>query len=143
MVTMQPAKRLLTGRRSMLNLDYPGILKLFDAHRDPKRTDSASFLIWYLEHYYRLNTLDAVYCVCDQSGDKGVDGIYLNEDTNTIDVFQSKLSQDPKKTLGDSLLREFRGTLSQFDSVETLENLVKNRRTCRGFQSYFQTRPRG
>ena len=109
----------------MLNLDHPGILKLFDAHRDPKRTESASFLIWYLEHYYRLNTLDAVDCVCDQHGDKGVDGIYLNEDTNTIDVFQSKLFQDPKKTLGDSHLREFRGTLSQFDSVETLENLVK------------------
>lgn len=108
----------------MLNLDYPGVLDLFDAHRDPRRTESASFLIWYLEHYYRLNTLNAVDCVCDQSGDKGVDGIYLNEDTNTIDVFQSKLFQDPNKTLGDSPLREFRGTLSQFDSVETLQNLV-------------------
>lgn len=109
----------------MLNFNYPGILNLFDAHLDPKRTESASFLIWYLEHYYRLDTVDAVDCVCDQRGDRGVDGVYLNEDTNTIDVFQSKLFQDPKKTLGDSHLREFRGTLSQFDSVETLENLVR------------------
>jgi hypothetical protein len=32
----------------MLNLDYPAILELFRQHLDPKRSESASFLIWYL-----------------------------------------------------------------------------------------------
>lgn len=108
----------------MLDLTYPKILDLFGAHLDPKRTESASFLIWYLECYYRLDTLEAVDCVCDQRGDKGIDGIYLNEDTNTIDIFQSKISQNTNRTLGDAPLREFRGTLSQFESKESLQNLV-------------------
>ena len=57
----------------MLNFDYPAILDLFRQHLDPKRSESASFLIWYLENYYRLDTLEAVDSVCDQRGDKGVD----------------------------------------------------------------------
>lgn len=108
----------------MLNLDYPQLLVLFRDYLDPKRTESASFLIWYLEHYYRLDALDVVDCVCDQSGDKGIDGIYVNEGANSIDVFQSRLFQANDRTLGDASLREFRGTLSQFDSQGSLQNLV-------------------
>jgi hypothetical protein len=44
----------------MIDLDYPKLLDLFREHLDPKRTESASFLIWYLEHYYRLDPLEAV-----------------------------------------------------------------------------------
>lgn len=108
----------------MLDLTYPNILNLFSLYQDPKRTESASFLIWYLEHYYRLDSLEAVDSVCDQSGDKGIDGIYVNEGANTIDVFQSKLFQDARRTLGDAHLREFRGSMSQFDSEDALRNLV-------------------
>lgn len=108
----------------MLDLRYPKLLELFSDHLDPKRTESASFLIWYLEHYYRLDPLEAVDCVCDQSGDKGVDGIYVNEAANTIDVFQSKIFQATDRALGDALLREFRGSLAQFATPETFQNLV-------------------
>lgn len=108
----------------MLDLSYPKILDLFPEHRDPKRTESASFLIWYLEHYYRLDPLEAVDSVCDQSGDKGIDGIYVNEGANTIDVFQSRIFQATDRSLGDASLREFRGTISQFASPDTLKNLV-------------------
>ena len=55
----------------MINLDYPDILDLFSEYLDPKRTESAAFLIWYLENYYRLDSLEAVDSVCDQRGDKG------------------------------------------------------------------------
>lgn len=79
----------------MINLGYPEILENFRDHLDPKRTESASFLIWYLENYYRLETLEAIDCVCDQSGDKGVDGMYVNEACGTIDIFQTKISQKP------------------------------------------------
>lgn len=109
----------------MLDLTYPQLLNLFSDHLDPKRTESASFLIWYLEHYYRLDPLEAVDCVCDQSGDKGIDGIYVNEAANTIDVFQSKIFQASDRSLGDALLREFRGSLAQFATPETLQNLVE------------------
>ncbi len=108
----------------MLNLTYPNLLTLFQEHLHPKRTESASFLIWYLENYYRLDALEAVDSICDQKGDKGVDGIYVNEAANSIDVFQSRIFQDDKHTLGDTALKEFRGTLTQFGSQASLQNLV-------------------
>ncbi len=108
----------------MINLEYPALLDLFPQHLHPKRSESASFLIWYLENYYRLDTLDAVDSVCDQNGDKGVDGIYVNDADNTIDVFQSRISQKRNSSVGDTALKEFFGTLSQFTSKAGLENLI-------------------
>ena len=109
----------------MLNLEYPSILKLFSEYLDPKRTESASFLIWYMENYYRLDKLEAVDAVCDQSGDKGVDGIYVNDNDLTIAVIQSRISQRADRTIGDSSLREFYGTLAQFRNAASISNLIK------------------
>lgn len=109
----------------MINLEYPTLLELFPQHLNPKRNESASFLIWYLENYYRLDTLEAIDSVCDQMGDKGVDGIYINDADNTIDIFQSRISQKRASSVGDASLKEFFGTLSQFSSKESFENLVK------------------
>ena len=50
----------------MIDFNYPAVLDAFPQHVDPKRSESASFLIWYLENYYRLDTLEAVDAVCDQ-----------------------------------------------------------------------------
>ena len=108
----------------MIDLDYPAILDLFSEHLAPKRTESASFLIWYLENYYRLDSLEAVDSVCDQRGDKGVDGIYVNDNDNTIDIFQCKLSQRKDSTIGDTALKKFYGTLSQFESQDSVNNLI-------------------
>ena len=54
-----------------MDFNYPSILKLFTEYLDPKRSESASFLMWYLEHYYRLDPREAVDSVCDAKGDKG------------------------------------------------------------------------
>lgn len=107
---------------SMINLDYPQILELFPQYRDPKRSESASFLIWYLENYYRLDSLAAVDAVCDQPNDKGVDGIFVNDNDKTITIFQSKILQNSKAAIGDSSLRTFVGTLTQFESPEKIQN---------------------
>jgi hypothetical protein len=80
--------------------------------------------MWYLENYYRLDKQEAIDSVCDQNGDKGIDGIYINEAYGTIDVFQSKISQSADKTIGDKMLKEFYGSLSQLKTKETLENLI-------------------
>lgn len=108
----------------MIDLKYPRLLDLFSQHLSPKRTESASFLIWYLENYYRLDTLEAVDAVCDQRGDRGVDGIYVNDDAETIIVFQSRISQRADRTVGDTPLKEFYGTLSQFKNRGTVEQLM-------------------
>ena len=33
----------------MMDFNYPAILQLFPEHLDPRRSESAAFLIWYLE----------------------------------------------------------------------------------------------
>lgn len=127
MTPLYPLDRIglfLEGATSMLVFDYPALLGQFRQHIDPKRSESASFLIWYLENYYRLETLDAVDSVCDQRGDKGVDGIFVNDNDKTITVFQATISQSKDKTIGDRSLREFAGTLTQFQSEETLKILL-------------------
>ena len=108
----------------MIDLTYPALLEPLASFLAPKRNESASFLIWYLNNYYRLDEVDAVDSVCDQMGDKGVDGIYVNEGAGTIDVFQSKISQKAKSTIGDTQLKEFAGTLTQFSSKANLQKLL-------------------
>lgn len=75
----------------MIETTYPELLNLIKPYLAPKRSESASFLIWYLVNFYRLDDVDATDAVCDQNGDKGVDGIYLNEGAGTIDILQSKI----------------------------------------------------
>ena len=108
----------------MIDITYPNILNLYPQHIAPNRNESASFLIWYFENYLRLDSLEAVDSVCDQSGDKGIDGIFLNADANTIEVYQSKIFQKQNPDVGDKLLREFRGALSQLESEEAIDNLI-------------------
>jgi hypothetical protein len=108
----------------MINITYPAILNLLTQHLGTRRSESAAFLIWYFENFLRMDRLEATDCVCDQSGDRGIDGIYLNTDANLIEVYQAKLFQKAKGTVGDKLLREFQGTLSQFDSEQSLNALV-------------------
>lgn len=108
----------------MIDIDYPQLLNLFPEHRDPKRSESAAFLIWYLEHYYRLDTQVAVDAVCDQKGDRGVDGIFVDDNAQTITVFQSRISQRNDRTVGDAGLRELAGTVAQFHTVDGIASLI-------------------
>jgi hypothetical protein len=107
-----------------INVDHPDILRLFEELRDPKRWDSSAFLIWYLENYYRLESQEAIDSVCDRGNDKGIDGIWVNDSTETITVFQSKLLESPAKTIGDASLRTFAGTLRQFETAQGLQAMV-------------------
>ena len=110
--------------KAQIDLSYPAILQLFREHLDPKRTESASFLIWYLENYYRLDPVEAIDSVCDQKWDKGVDGIFVNDTEGCIYIFQSKISQKVISAIGDTSLKEFQGTLSQFKDETALQNLI-------------------
>ncbi len=114
----------------MIELEYPNLLNLFPEHLAPPRTESASFLIWFLENFYRLDTVDATDSVCDQRNDKGVDGIFVNENNSTIAIFQSKISQKKDARIGDVVLKEFRGTISQFESKEKIERLANSNTTA-------------
>lgn len=108
----------------MIDIDYPKILDLFAQHRAAGRADSVSFIVWYLENYYRLDQIEAVDAVCDQPGDKGIDGIFVNDNNQTITVFQARLYQNPTSTIGDPPLKSFVGTLTQLETPEKIQALI-------------------
>ena len=78
-----------------------------------ERTESRAFLAWFLQHFYRLDEIEVHDCICDGQNDQGVDGIYVNDQLDQVDIFQATIAQGPK-TLGGVNLKEFSGSLSQF-----------------------------
>ena len=87
-------------------------------------TESIQFLKWFLENIFRQDSQDADDACVDAQQDKGVDGILVNDVLEEIYIFQSKLKQKDKATLGDTDLKEFVGTLNQFSSAEKVQSLL-------------------
>ncbi|HYJ84459.1 MAG TPA: AIPR family protein [Pyrinomonadaceae bacterium] len=112
----------------MPDFTYPAILDLFPQHIAEGRNLSASFLIWYLENYYNLDAQEATDCVCDRRGDKGVDGIFVNDNDRTITIFQATIIQNETdqqvRRIGDKAIREFDGTVNQFATPESIQAVL-------------------
>ena len=62
--------------------------------------------------------------MCDQRGDKGVDGIFVNDGDETITVLQTTISQKANATIGDKSIREFAGTLTQFKDGKSIKAMI-------------------
>lgn len=107
----------------MTSVEYSNLQDLIADYNITGRSESAAFLGWYLENFYKLERLEAQDCICDQRGDKGVDGIFVNENTQCIEIFQAKISKTDNSSIGDTALKEFFGTLSQFDAKDSVETL--------------------
>ncbi len=90
------------------------------------RTESASFLMWYLNNFFRLERQDAIEFVCDSINDKGIDGIYVDDEDEEIYLFQAKFSPADNKEQGDVDLRTFLGAKSWFSSEESVEHLLSS-----------------
>ena len=108
------------------NLTYPSILERFGAHRAKGRSESGAFLAWFLEHYYHLDEQTSQDSVCDGPDDKGIDGIYVDDNLERVDVFQAKLYQNTDKTVGDRSLRDLAGTLDQLTNVEKVNDILQS-----------------
>lgn len=85
---------------------------------------SGKFIRWFLEHIYRLEQLDADDACVDAKHDKGVDAIYVDDISETVFIIQAKTSTKDNAEFGDTDIREFYGTLQQFDSKEKIEAVV-------------------
>ncbi len=107
-----------------LDLTYPKILSSFKTSLVSGRTESHALLVWFLQHYFRLDELEAQETVCDGPDDKGVDGIYVDNNLETVFVFQCKLVQNPIRTLGDTQLKEFVGSLDQFRDPQKISDIT-------------------
>jgi hypothetical protein len=106
-----------------LSLKYADLVKMLGAYAVTQRTESRQFLAWFLQNYYRLEENDVDDCICDGHDDKTIDGIYVSEQLSQIHVFQAKLVKGDK-SLGDSALKEFMGSMSQFKDRAAVEHLL-------------------
>lgn len=90
------------------------------------RGDSAAFLIWFLENYFRLETDEAIGDVCDHTNDKGIDGIYVDDEDDVIYIFQSKFSPSDSQNQGDTDIRNFVGSRQWFETEQAVQNLLNS-----------------
>lgn len=107
-----------------LDVTYPAILGAIKSAAVPGRTESHAFLVWFLQHYFRLDETEAQQAVCDGPDDKGIDGVYVDPNLETVYVFQCKLVQNAKRTLGDTQLKEFAGSLGQFVTPDQIAEIA-------------------
>jgi hypothetical protein len=109
-----------------LDLTYPGILAWIERSNVLGRTESHALLVWFLQNYFRLDEFAAQDAVCDGPDDKGIDAIYVNENLETVFVFQCKLVQNSKRTLGDTQLKEFVGSLGQLSDPRKILEIASS-----------------
>ncbi len=107
-----------------IDLTYPAILRVIRREAVSGRTESHAFLVWFLQHFFRLDESEAQETVCDGPDDKGIDGVYVDSNLETIFVFQCKLVQNLKRSLGDTRLKEFAGSLDQFESPDKIADIA-------------------
>lgn len=46
------------------------------AHTCDGRTESAAFLVWFLENILRLDDVEAADAICDGPSDRGIDAVW-------------------------------------------------------------------
>lgn len=108
-----------------IDLSYPAIRSLFGDYTTKGWKEHIAFLAWFLQHYYRLDATEVDDAICDEPGDKGVDGIYVSDLLQQIDVFQARMgTANPLKALGDPELKELLGTLTQFKDAQSVNHLT-------------------
>ena len=92
-------------------------------------SQSRAFLKWFLVNYFRIDEDTAADYICDNRGDKGIDGIYVDDISSDIFIFQCKYSDGPGSDQGDSDLRKFDGVKAWFQSpinIQSLDDSIAN-----------------
>ena len=107
-----------------LDLSYSALAKMIEPYKTSMRTESRAFLAWFLENIYRLEPTEAQDCVCDGPDDKGIDGVYVDDDDRRIDILHSRISQHDDRTVGDTTIKQLVGTLEQFSTLEAVQSLA-------------------
>ena len=59
-----------------------------------------------------------------EGGDRGIDGIFVDHDSSEIIFLQVKTKQREDSTIGDAAIRDFAGSIAQFDTSEKVAQAV-------------------
>jgi hypothetical protein len=88
------------------------------------RNDNSAFLIWFLKNIFCLSEQESVDSVCDGPRDKGIDGIWVDDNEEEIYIFQSEFSPNDDRNSGDTKIREFSGVTNWFSNEEEANKLL-------------------
>ena len=91
------------------------------------RTESAALLAWFLAMIWRIEPEDIDDAICDGTGDKGIDGLLVDDDLAEITVLQSKHKVKPDGQQGDKDLRDLVGAAAYFDSADSVDGLIASK----------------
>lgn len=100
---------------------------------------SGRFIRWFLEHIYRLEEIDADDACVDAKHDKGVDAIYVDDISETVFIIQAKTRTKDNAEFGDTDLKEFYGTLQQFDSKKKIDAVLSETKNDKLKQAILRT----
>jgi hypothetical protein len=82
-------------------------------------------LAWFLASVWRAEPEDVDDAICDGPGDKGIDGLLVDDDLAEITIFQSKHRQNEDATQGDADLQRLVGAAAYFETPETVDQLIQ------------------
>jgi hypothetical protein len=100
---------------------------------------SGRFVRWFLEHIYRLEEIDVDDACVDAKHDKGVDAIYVDDVSETVFIIQAKTKTKDNAEFGDTELKEFYGTLQQFDSKKKIDEVLSESKNDKLKQTIVRT----
>lgn len=106
------------------DLKYGNLSKLIAPLAVKGKSESITFLNWFLENIYRLDSVAADDAICDSQNDKGIDGIYVDTNNEEIHFFQSKIRQKDVGTIGDVAPKTFVASVQQFDTGEKVAAIL-------------------
>lgn len=114
----------MTYPPSVTEEDYQLIQEEIQPYLRGSRTESAALLAWFLVAVWRIEPEDVDEAICDGTGDKGIDGLLVNDDLGEITVLQSKHKAKEDGRQGDKDLRDLVGAAAYFDSAESIDGLL-------------------
>lgn len=117
-------------------LKYSAFAEVLEKNYADRAPDFAKrFLKWFLESIFRLDEFQIDDACVDAKHDKGIDAIYVDDISEVVFIIQSKTKTSDKATLGDTELKDFVGTLAQFDSAQNVKDLTSQTKNQRLQQS--------
>ncbi len=90
------------------------------------RTESAALLAWFLQAVWRIEPEDIDDAICDGPGDKGIDGLLVDDDLGEITILQSKHKMNATDTQGDKDLKNLVGAAAYFSNEATVDGLLSS-----------------
>jgi len=103
---------------------YSRMRQEVEGYSSSGRQDTAAFLIWFLINYFRIEPQDSIDSVCDHTNDKGIDGIWIDDEEENIYVFQSKYSPVDDNDQGDRDIRNLNGAIAWFADETKVQQLL-------------------